>query len=97
MDRTARLKHLLDQLGANIEDIAPLLGQYYRALERESHPFEVAARLLAEVRRVLLDRCRITCPGSQRVLYPEVGRLRIDKYVRFLIMRSGNTTLKGGR
>lgn len=56
MDRAARLKHLCDQLGAELEDIAPVLGQYYRALKRENVSDYVAAEQMKRVQDQMLGQ-----------------------------------------
>lgn len=56
MDRAARLKHLCDQLGAELEDIAPVLGQYYRALSEAGVPDVVAAKMLSDLQARMLGQ-----------------------------------------
>lgn len=56
MDRAARLKHLCDQLGAELEDIAPVLGQYYRALSEAGVPDAVAAEMLKTLQARMLGQ-----------------------------------------
>lgn len=56
MDDAVRLKHLCDQLGAELKDIAPVLGQYYRSLEKSGIPDPVAARMLTDLQARLLGQ-----------------------------------------
>lgn len=56
MDRHARLKHLLEQLGADLEEMAPLLRQQYEALRKEGVPKRVAVELVKDTQRMLLDQ-----------------------------------------
>lgn len=56
MDDAARLRHLCDQLGAELEDIAPVLGQYYRSLSESGVPDPVAAEMLRDLQARMLGQ-----------------------------------------
>lgn len=56
MAEEAKRRHLADQLGAVLEDVAPVLGQYHRALEDEGLPEQVIAELLVAIQTRLLGQ-----------------------------------------
>lgn len=56
MDRNVRLRHLLDQLGADLEQMAPLLRQHYESLIQEGVPEPVATELVKDTQRMLLGQ-----------------------------------------
>lgn len=56
MDRLARLRHLCEQVGADLEEIAPLLRQQYEALTAEGMPREAALELVKDTQRMLLGQ-----------------------------------------
>lgn len=55
-DRLARLRHLIEQVGADLEEMAPLLRQQYRALRQEGMPHEAAVELVKDTQRMLLGQ-----------------------------------------
>jgi len=56
MDRLARLRHLCEQVGADLEEIAPLLRQQYEALTAEGMPEAAAIALVKDTQRMLLGQ-----------------------------------------
>lgn len=56
MDRNVRLRHLLEQLGADLEQMAPLLRQHYEAMVEEGVPEPVAIELVKDTQRMLLGQ-----------------------------------------
>lgn len=55
-DRLVRLRHLLDQLGGDLKEIAPILRQEYRAYRQEGMGKLEALELVKDTKRMLLGQ-----------------------------------------
>lgn len=56
MNRLARLRHLLEQMGADMEEFAPLIRQEYEANVRAGFSRAEALELAKDTKRMLLGQ-----------------------------------------
>jgi hypothetical protein len=54
-DRMMQVQQGLDQLGAVLRDVAPIIATYYRRLKEDGMPARLAAELVLDLQGLLLQ------------------------------------------